>query len=285
MKLIIDHITHKYNTGTSMEVCALNDISMVINEGDFIGIIGHTGSGKSTLVQMLNGLIKPTEGTVYYDGEDIFDKSYDRKLLRAKVGLVFQYSEHQLFAETVFEDVCFGPRNMGLSRKESELRAFEALKTVGMEDEYFYQSPFDLSGGQKRRAAIAGVLAMKPEVLVLDEPTAGLDPQSRDELLDKISEFHAKKNVTVILVSHSMEDIARYTKRLIVVDKGKIAFDDTPANVFAHYEELESMGLRAPEVTYIMQELRKSGYDIPTDIITIPEAAAVLKQTLFGDMK
>jgi len=278
MQLIVDHLTFKYNKDLSTEVTALDDVNLVINEGDFIGLLGHTGSGKSTFVQHLNALLTPTSGTIYFEGEDVFDKDYDKKKLRSKVGLVFQYPEHQLFAETVFEDVCFGPRNMGLDRKEVELRAYEALKKVGMEDELFYQSPFDMSGGQKRKAAIAGVLAMKPDILILDEPTAGLDPKGRDDILDLIKKMHDENGITIILVSHSMEDVAKYVNRIVVFDDGKVAFDDKPRSVFAHYKELEQMGLAAPRVTYIMDKLRSRGFDVPTDVITIDEGVnAIIK--------
>mgnify|MGYP003209500486 CR=1 FL=1 len=252
MPIIVDHLNCIYEQGTNMEVAALKDINLVIPDGQFIGLIGHTGSGKSTLVQHLNGLIEATSGTVYFNGEDIYDKDYDRKKLRSKVGLVFQYPEHQLFETDVFKDVCFGPKNLGLDRKETELRAYKALKMVGLPDEYFYQSPFDLSGGQKRRVAIAGVLAMEPDVLILDEPTAGLDPKGRDEILELIKGLQ-ETGMTIILVSHSMEDVANYVDRIIVMNKGSVMLDGVPKDVFAHYKELEEVGLAAPAVTYIMQ--------------------------------
>ncbi|MCI6552328.1 MAG: energy-coupling factor transporter ATPase [Lachnospiraceae bacterium] len=272
MAIILDHVGYVYEKGTAMETCALKDISLVIPDGQFIGLIGHTGSGKSTLVQLLNGLAQPVSGTIYYNGEDINEPGYNKKKLRSQVGLVFQYPEHQLFEADVFSDVCFGPRNMGLDRKESELRAYTALKQVGLEDEYFYQSPFDLSGGQKRRVAIAGVLAMRPEVLILDEPTAGLDPKGRNEVLDLIASLREATGMTVILVSHSMEDVAKYVERIIVMNGGSVMQDDEPRRVFAHYEELERIGLAAPQVTYIMQELKKRGVPVRTDAITIEEA-------------
>ena len=272
MAIILDHVSHIYEKGTTMEAAALKDISLVIPDGQFIGLIGHTGSGKSTLVQHLNGLMKPTYGTVYYNGEDIHESGFDKKKLRSKVGLVFQYPEHQLFEIDVFKDVCFGPKNMGLPEKEVQLRAYAALKQVGLEDEYFYQSPFDLSGGQKRRVAIAGVLAMKPEALVLDEPTAGLDPKGRDEILDQIARLREENGITVILVSHSMEDVAKYVDRIIVMNQGSVMYDDEPREVFRHYKELEAVGLAAPQVTYIMQELKRQGLDVDTDVITIEEA-------------
>ncbi len=272
MAIILDHVSHIYEEGTAMEVAALRDVNLVIPDGQFIGLIGHTGSGKSTLVQHLNGLMKPTSGNIYYNGEDINEDGFDRKNLRSKVGLVFQYPEHQLFEIDVFKDVCFGPKNMGLTEKEVQLRAYGALKQVGLEDEYFYQSPFDLSGGQKRRVAIAGVLAMKPEVLILDEPTAGLDPKGRDEILDQIAMLRKETGITVVLVSHSMEDVAKYVDRIIVMNQGSVMYDDEPRAVFRHYRELEEVGLAAPQVTYIMQELRRQGLEVGTDAITVEEA-------------
>ncbi len=274
MAIILDHINYIYDADTAMAHAALSDVNLAIPDGQFIGLIGHTGSGKSTLIQHLNGLAKPTSGNVYYNGKDINDSDFNKKELRAKVGLVFQYPEHQLFETDCFTDVCFGPKNLGLDKKEVELRAYEALKMVGLPDEYFYQSPFDLSGGQKRRVAIAGVIAMKPEVLILDEPTAGLDPKGRDEILDLITSLHDKMGITVVLVSHSMEDVANYVERIIVMNKGKVMFDDLPKNVFAHYKELEEVGLAAPQVTYVMQELAAAGIPVTTDATTIEEARA-----------
>lgn len=272
MSIIVNHVNYIYASDTAYEKQALKDIELVINNGEFIGLIGHTGSGKSTLVQHLNGLLKATSGEIYLNGEEIYQKGYDKKKLRSKVGLVFQYPEHQLFEETVFKDVCFGPKNLGLSDTETELRAYEALKMVGMPDELFYASPFELSGGQKRRAAIAGVLAMKPEVLILDEPTAGLDPKGRDEILDQIKSLHEETNLTVLLVSHSMEDVANYVNRLIVMENGQVRFDSTPREVFKHYKELEKMGLAAPQVTYLMNRLKEKGYPVDTSAITVEEA-------------
>lgn len=272
MSIILDKVTHVFEADTSMALYALDNVSIVIPDGQFIGLIGHTGSGKSTLVQHLNGLIKATSGNIYYNGEDIDSEGFDKKKLRSKVGLVFQYPEHQLFETDVFSDVCFGPKNLGLSKKESELRAYEALKLVGLEDDYFYQSPFELSGGQKRRVAIAGVLAMKPDVLILDEPTAGLDPKGRDEILDQIAKLKKETGITVILVSHSMDDVAKYVDRIIVMNKGRVKFDDAPKEVFKHYDELEEIGLAAPQVTYIMKKLRASGYDVSDEPTTIEEA-------------
>ena len=263
-----------------MAHAALTDINLVIPDGQFIGLIGHTGSGKSTLVQHLNGLLKPTDGVIYYNGADINGDGFDKKELRGKVGLVFQYPEHQLFEIDVFTDVCFGPKNLGLDRKEVELRAYAALKQVGLEDEYFYQSPFDLSGGQKRRAAIAGVLAMKPEVLILDEPTAGLDPKGRDEILDQIAGLREETGMTVILVSHSMEDVAKYVGRIVVMKQGEVLFDDVPREVFRHYKELEQVGLAAPQVTYIMHALKEKGLAVDEDATTIEEAKNTILEAL-----
>ena len=272
MAIVLDHVNHIYEEGTSISFQALTDINLVIPDGQFIGLIGHTGSGKSTLVQHLNGLLAPTSGAIYYNGEDINEKGYSRKTLRSKVGLVFQYPEHQLFETDVFTDVCFGPKNLGLDRKEVELRAYTALKQVGLPDECFYQSPFELSGGQKRRAAIAGVLAMKPEVLILDEPTAGLDPKGRDEILDQVAKLREETGMTVILVSHSMEDVARYVDRIIVMNKSRVMFDDAPKMVFRQYKELEEVGLAAPQITYIMQALKAKGLRVDTDITGVEEA-------------
>ncbi len=280
MSIIIDHLSHEYETGTAMAVKALSDVNLQIPDGQFVGLIGHTGSGKSSLIQHLNGLLEPTEGTVYVGGEDIFEKDYDKKKLRSRVGLVFQYPEHQLFEADVFTDVCYGPKNLGLDQKEVELRAYDALKKVGFPDDSFYVSPFDLSGGQKRRVAIAGVLAMKPEVMILDEPTAGLDPKGRDEILDLIRKMQQESKMTVILVSHSMEDVANYVQRIIVMDHGSVMLDGKPQEVFTHIQELEDAGLAAPEVTYICRDLQKKGLDLPEGITTIPEAAEAILRAL-----
>ena len=274
MPIILDKVNYTYSPGTAYEKHALKDISLTIEDGQFIGVIGHTGSGKSTFIQHLNGLMKAVSGVIYYNGENIYDKDYDLRQLRNKVGLVFQYPEHQLFETTVFQDVCFGPKNQGLSREEISQRAGEALKAVGMPEELWEQSPFELSGGQKRRAAIAGVLARRPEVLSLDEPTAGLDPKGRDEILDQVAEMHRSMHMTVILVSHSMEDVANYVDRLIVMNHGRVMLDGTPREVFRHYKELESVGLAAPQVTYLMHELRKKGLPVDADATTREEAKA-----------
>ena len=273
MSIILDHVSHIYGDDTTLAVKALDDVCLVIPDGQFIGLIGHTGSGKSTLVQHLNGLLKATEGHIYFDGQDIYDKDFKMKDLRSKVGLVFQYPEHQLFETDVFSDVCFGPKNLGLTKKEVELRAYDTLRKVGLPEECFYQSPFDLSGGQKRRAAIAGVLAMKPEVLILDEPTAGLDPKGRDEILEQIVKLREENGITIILVSHSMEDVAEYVDRILVMNRGKVQYDDVPGEVFKHYRELEEIGLAAPQVTYIMHKLFEKGLNVDPDATTIKEAA------------
>ena len=246
-------------------------------------MIGHTGSGKSTLIQHLNGLIRATSGTLYYNGENIYEDGYNMKALRNQVGLVFQYPEHQLFEVDVLSDVCFGPKNQGLSKEECEKRAREALKLVGLKEKYYDASPFELSGGQKRRVAIAGVLAMEPQVLILDEPTAGLDPKGRDEILDQIAYLHKKRNLTVILVSHSMDDIAKYADRIIVMNQGEVMYNDVPKKVFAHYKELEQVGLAAPQVTYIMHELKAHGLDVNTEATTIEEAADSIMEVMAHD--
>lgn len=272
MSIILDHVNYVYGGDTALAVHALKDINLVIPDGQFIGLIGHTGSGKSTLVQHLNGLIKPTGGSIYFNGEDIHADDYDKKKLRSKVGLVFQYPEHQLFEVDVFSDVCYGPRNLGLAKEEVDQRAREALKQVGLKEKYWDQSPFELSGGQKRRVAIAGVLAMDPKVLILDEPTAGLDPKGRDEILEEIRQLHKERGMSIVLVSHSMEDIARYADRLMVMSHGEKVFDGTPREVFEHYRELEAIGLAAPQVTYIVHELKERGVPLDEGITTVEEA-------------
>lgn len=278
MSIILDKVSYVYSEKTAYEIQALKNVSLKIEDGEFIGIIGHTGSGKSTLIQHLNGLMKATSGGIYYNGQDIYDEDFNMKDLRSKVGLVFQYPEHQLFETTIFADVCFGPLNQGLLKKDAELRAFTALRSVGLPEEYWYQSPFELSGGQKRRVAIAGVLAMKPEVLILDEPTAGLDPKGRDEILDQVAKMHRELNMTIILVSHSMEDVAKYVDRLIVMNHGSVMLDGTPREVFHYYQELEAVGLAAPQVTYLMHDLRKRGIPADGEATTLDEAkASILK--------
>ena len=265
-------LNYVYGGGTAFEQHALFDVNLEIEDGEFVGLIGHTGSGKSTLIQHLNGLIKASAGELYYNGENIYSQGYDMKQLRSKVGLVFQYPEHQLFEVDVLTDVCFGPKNQGLSSEEAEARAKKALEQGGLDPFYYKQSPFELSGGQKRRVAIAGVLAMEPEVLILDEPTAGLDPRGRDEILDQIDRLHRERHMTIILVSHSMEDVARYADRLIVMNHGQKVFDGAPKEVFRHYRELETMGLAAPQITYLVHDLKAKGIDIDNDITTVPEA-------------
>ena len=272
MSIILDKVNCVYEQGTPREMYALKDINLEIKDGQFIGVIGHTGSGKSTLIQHMNGLLHATSGSIYYNGEDIYAVGESMRKLRSKVGLVFQYPEHQLFETTILADVCFGPMNQGLDKNEAELRAFEALHSVGIPEELFDQSPFDLSGGQKRRVAIAGVLAMRPEVLILDEPTAGLDPKGRDEILDQIAKLHTENHITVILVSHSMEDVAKYVERIIVMNQGSVMFDGAPKEVFRHYKELEQIGLAAPQVTYLMRELSEKGFPVSRDATTVEEA-------------
>lgn len=280
MSIRLEHINYLYDEDTTIPVKALNDINLEIPNGQFVGVIGHTGSGKSTLVQHMNGLIKASSGVVYFNEQNIYDKDYNLKELRSKVGLVFQYPEHQLFETDVFSDVCFGPKNLGLDKEEVERRAYDALKKVGLPEEYYFQSPFDMSGGQKRRVAIAGVLAMQPEVLILDEPTAGLDPKGREEILDQIQTLRKETGMTIILVSHSMEDVAEYVDRIIVMNKGSVMFDDKPAEVFAHYKELEEVGLAAPQVTYIMHKLQKAGFDVGLNATTVEEATEEILKCL-----
>ena len=281
MSIKLEHINYIYGEGTAYEKHALKDINLEIPDSQFVGIIGHTGSGKSTLIQHLNGLIKATSGVIYYNGENIYAEGYSMKELRSHVGLVFQYPEYQLFEADVLSDVCFGPKNLGLSEEEVKMRSLEALHQVGLKEKYYDKSPFDLSGGQKRRVAIAGILAMHPEVLILDEPTAGLDPKGRDDILDQIAKLHKERGITVILVSHSMEDVAKYVDRIIVMDHGCMKFDGEPKKVFEHYKELESIGLSAPQVTYVMQDLKEKGFDVDVHAITVEEAKQSILQ-VFG---
>ena len=277
------NLNHIYGQGTALAQYALKDVSFEIEDGEFVGLIGHTGSGKSTLIQHLNGLLRASGGELYYNGENIYNHGYDMRKLRSKVGLVFQYPEHQLFEVDVFSDVCFGPKNQGLSREDTEERAKRALQAVGLDESFYTQSPFELSGGQKRRVAIAGVLAMEPEVLILDEPTAGLDPKGRDEILDEIAVLHKEKKMTIILVSHSMEDIARYADRLMVMNHGEKVFDGPPKEVFKHYKELEKIGLAAPQITYIVKDLRSRGVDIDDEITTVVQARQAILNLLKPD--
>ena len=276
MAIKLQDVTHVYNPESPFEKEALSNVTLHIPKGEFVGLIGHTGSGKSTLIQHLNGLMKPTAGKVYINGKDIHSKEIQLKDIRQQVGLVFQYPEYQLFEMTIYKDVAFGPKNMGLSEEEVKERVNTALGMVNIEEDMYEKSPFELSGGQKRRVAIAGVLAMKPDILILDEPTAGLDPKGREEILDQIAKMHRTLGITVILVSHSMEDVARYVDRLIVMEKGSLALDGEPREVFNHIEELESMGLAAPQIRYIMKALAKKGIDVKEDILTVEEAADII---------
>lgn len=276
--MIVDHISYTYKENKKPTI---QDVSFEIKEKEILTIIGQTGSGKSTLIQQMNGLLRPDTGTIYYHGKDVFDKDYHLRDLRSKVGLVFQYPEYQLFESDVFSDVCFGPKNQGMSKKQAELKAFVALRMVGVPEELFYVSPFELSGGQKRRVAIAGVLAMEPEILILDEPAAGLDPQGRKELLSMLVKLKEEKNMSIVLVSHSMDDVAEYADRVMVLRDGKIAYLDTPKNVFSHKEELEAMGLSVPQITHLMYSVRATGGMVDVNCHTIAEAKeAILK--LYG---
>lgn len=282
MSIALEHVNYIYSQGTAYEKHALKDVNFEIPQGQFVGIIGHTGSGKSTLIQHLNGLVKATSGKVLYEGKNIYDEGYNMRELRSQVGLVFQYPEHQLFEVDVISDVCYGPKNQGFSQEEAEKKAKAALELVGFPEKYYRQSPFELSGGQKRRVAIAGILAMNPKVLVLDEPTAGLDPKGRDEILDQVAYLHKETGMTVILVSHSMEDIARYVERIIVMNRGEKMLDGTPAEVFAHYKELEKVGLAAPQVTYVMHDLKEKGFPVSSEATTIEEAADEIMRCFNG---
>lgn len=274
MSIKIEHLTHIYNEGMPFQKVALEDININIEKGEFVGIIGHTGSGKSTLIQMFNGLLKPTIGEVYVNGQNIHDEKINKKEMRQKVGLVFQYPEYQLFEMTVKEDVAFGPKNMGLTKEEIEKRVKFGLEAVGLDESYYEKSPFELSGGQKRRVAIAGVLAMNPEILILDEPTAGLDPKGRNELFEQLKKMHQELGLTIVLISHSMEDVAKYVEKLLVLYKGKVAYTGSPREVFAHGRELEKIGLAMPQIKYIMEDLNLKGIDVDADVLTVEEAAA-----------
>ena len=282
MAIELKDVSYVYEGGSPQEIHALNHVTLQIPDGQFIGLIGHTGSGKSTLIQHLNGLVRATAGDIVFNGRSIYGEGFSMKELRSKVGLVFQYPEHQLFETDVLTDVCFGPKNLGLDAETIRVRAREALDAVGLDSSYDTVSPFELSGGQKRRVAIAGVLAMKPDVLILDEPTAGLDPKGRDEILDQVAKLHRDQKITVVLVSHSMEDVAKYVERIIVMNHGSVAFDGAPKEVFAHYRELEKIGLAAPQVTYIVHELKKRGFPISGDITTVEEARQAILQVI-GD--
>lgn len=280
MSVEIKSLNYFYSQGTPYEKHALKDISFKISDGEFVGLIGHTGSGKSTLIQHINRLIKPTSGAILVDGIDINGENVSIKSVRQKVGLVFQYPEHQLFEMTVFKDVAFGPTNMGLSKDEIDECVKNALHMVGLDESIYDKSPFELSGGQKRRVAIAGVLAMKPKTLILDEPTAGLDPKGRDEILDEVLRLHNESNITIILVSHSMEDIARYVNRIIVLDQGNLQLDGTPKEIFKDISRLENMGLAVPQVTYLAKALSEKGFNIDKDVITVQEAYTAIKALL-----
>lgn len=271
MSIKLENISYQYRDSSRRK--ALSNVSLEIKPGEFIGIVGHTGSGKSTLIQHLNGLLKPDEGKVLFDGSDIYQEGYSLKELRGKVGLSFQYPEHQLFEVTVFEDVCFGPKNLGLSQEEVKGRAREALQMVGMDEKYYEKSPFELSGGQKRRVAIAGILAMHPQYFILDEPTAGLDPIGRDKILELLKRLHEDQGITIILVSHSMEEIANYVDRILVMDQGCLLYDDVPEEVFRHKEKLEEIGLAVPFYMYLMEDLRERGFfEEEATAITLKEA-------------
>lgn len=284
MPIKVENLSHTYSPGSPFEYHALKDVNFEIEDGEFIGLIGHTGSGKSTLIQHLNGLLTPTEGTVYVDGQDVFKgNKEDLYNLRLKIGIVFQYPEQQLFEETVFDDIAYGPKNLHLSEEEIKERVEESLEAVGLDyDAFANKSPFELSGGQMRRVAIAGVIAMRPEVLILDEPTAGLDPAGREEILSLIKKFHEDRNATIVLVTHNMEDASRLVDKVLVMNKGQVAYFDSPENVFIHTDELESMGLAAPQITYLMKELKKRYPDINEKVFTIEEARDEIKRVIGG---
>lgn len=278
--LELKNLSFVYGQGTPFEKRAVDDVSLSINKGEFIGIIGHTGSGKSTLVQMLNGLIKPTEGQVLLDGEDIWAKPKEIRKIRFKVGMVFQYPEYQLFEETVYKDIAFGPTNMGKTGDDLDKAVIKAAEFTGLKPELLQQSPFELSGGEKRRAAIAGVIAMDPEVLVLDEPTAGLDPMGRDVLLSQIVQYHKQRRNTILLVSHSMEDIARVADKIVVMNDSHLVMFDNTKEVFSHGNELKKIGLKIPQITTIMQALKADGFDVPNGVLTVDEAFEVVLSLL-----
>ncbi|MCR5636279.1 MAG: energy-coupling factor transporter ATPase [Clostridiales bacterium] len=278
--LEVKNLTYSYGVGTPFEKKALDNVSVNINAGEFIGVIGHTGSGKSTLMQMLNGLLKPERGQVFLNGNDINAPKNNIRNIRFKVGLVFQYPEHQLFDDTVRKDISFGPRNMGLSEEEIDERVISAAEFVGLKRELLDKSPFELSGGEKRRAAIAGVISMEPDIIIFDEPTAGLDPNGRNYLLERINDYHKTKGKTVILVSHSMEDIAKYAQKVLVLNKGRIEMFDETKIVFSQVEKLDSMGLRVPQITYIMNKLKEYGYDVSGGVLTVEEAYKELNRLL-----
>ncbi|NFU15149.1 energy-coupling factor transporter ATPase, partial [Clostridium sporogenes] len=273
MSIKVENLTHTYMPKTPFEKVALDNVNIEIEDGEFVALIGHTGSGKSTFIQHLNGLLEATSGTIIVDGLDITKKQINLTDVRKKVGLVFQYPEYQIFEETIAKDIAFGPKNLGLTEDEIKTRVIESMKMVGLDYEtYKDQSPFDLSGGQKRRVAIAGVIAMKPTTLILDEPTAGLDPKGRDDILEQISKLHKEYNMTIILVSHSMEDVAKIAQRIVVMNHGKVELQGKPSEVFKEVDKLEKIGLGVPQVTYLVRELRKKGFEISDDIFTIEGA-------------
>ena len=280
MAIQVEDLCYTYGEGTALERQALKHVSFEIQDGEFVGLIGHTGSGKSTLIQHLNGLIKPTSGDIKYQGVSIYSQGYKLKDLRSKVGLVFQYPEYQLFEADIFTDVCFGPKNLGLPQEEVEKRARHALKLVGMDEKFYKQSPFELSGGQKRRVAIAGVLAMRPEMMILDEPTAGLDPQGRDEILGQIERLNREHGLTILVVSHSMEDVARFAQKILVMNKGEVFCYDTPPAVFARADEIAAIGLSVPQITKVFSMLRSRGIDIRGDVYTIEFAMKTINEYL-----
>ncbi len=275
-----EHLTYTYSTGTPFEKTAIDDVNLEIEEGEFVGVIGHTGSGKSTLIQHFNGLVKPTSGKVMIDNEDIWGEGVDIRAVRFKAGLVFQYPEYQLFEETVYKDIAFGPKNMKLDEEEIDRRVREAAAFVGLKEHHLQKSPFELSGGQKRRVAIAGVLAMRPKLLILDEPTAGLDPKGRDRILGQIKEYHEQAGNTVLLVSHSMEDVAKYCGKLLVMNQARVYMYDTVEAVFAHVEEIRGMGLAVPQISRIFIELARAGYPVPSNVYTVESAKQILLETL-----
>ena len=274
--LAVNDLTHIYSIGTPFEHAAIEHVSFTVEPGEFIGLIGHTGSGKSTLIQHLNGLLKPTSGKILFHGKNIWESTVTIRQTRFQIGLVFQYPEYQLFEETVYKDIAFGPKNMGLDEAEIDRRVHEAADFVGLDPALLERSPFELSGGQKRRVAVAGVMAMRPRILVLDEPAAGLDPEGRDDILSEVKEYHKKTGTTVLLVSHSMEDIAKYANRVLVMSNKKIAMYDTVEKVFARAPELLELGLSVPQVTKIFLKLREMGVDVPADVYTIPYAVKTL---------
>lgn len=285
MAIKIKDLTHKYNEGTPFEKIALKNINIHIKDGTFLGIIGHTGSGKSTLIQMFNGLLKPTTGQVFVKGMDIHSEGVNKKQVRQSVGLVFQYPEYQLFEMTVYDDVAYGPKNLGLEGDALKERIEKSLRAVGLSEEFWKKSPFELSGGQKRRVAIAGVLAMNPDILILDEPTAGLDPKGREELFGQLKKMHEESNLTIVLISHSMEDVARYAKELIVLYRGEVAFSGETREIFKHRKELEQIGLGVPQIRHIMDELKDMGMEIDNNVLTVEEAAEKLIQYFESEVK